>query len=184
MTPHVSREGRLGSWNWTQMEMQADLLLIWLALIVGLGAAAIFSKGRWWRDGWSRPSMVDAAVRPERYRTSAATACGCAAARLKRTRLCVRVCAFFRRNHHLNCSISAFQHGERPARAWAGWQGFTISLPVGSWKVFHSFVIDYDIPFAYERPLCAVILSRPIHPSRRGGRRNKRLRRTSCSIAL
>ena len=46
MTPHVSREGRLGSWNWTQMEMQADLFLIWLALIVGLGAAAIFSKGR------------------------------------------------------------------------------------------------------------------------------------------
>jgi hypothetical protein len=30
----------------TQMEMQADLFLIWLALIVGLGAAAIFSKGR------------------------------------------------------------------------------------------------------------------------------------------
>jgi hypothetical protein len=28
------------------MEMQADLFLIWLALIVGLGAAAIFSKGR------------------------------------------------------------------------------------------------------------------------------------------
>ena len=34
MTPHVSREGRLGFWNWTQMEMQADLFLIWLALIV------------------------------------------------------------------------------------------------------------------------------------------------------
>jgi hypothetical protein len=29
-----------------KMEMQAGLFLIWLALIVGLGAAAIFSKGR------------------------------------------------------------------------------------------------------------------------------------------
>jgi hypothetical protein len=27
--------------------------------------------------------------------------------------------------------------------------------PVGNWKVFYSFVIDHDIPFAYERPLCA-----------------------------
>ncbi|WP_079543815.1 hypothetical protein [Bradyrhizobium lablabi] len=30
-----------------------------------------------------------------------------------------------------------------------------ISLPVGNWIVFYSFVIDHDIPFAYERPLCA-----------------------------
>jgi len=32
---------------------------------------------------------------------------------------------------------------------------FAISLPVGNWIVFHSFVIDHEISFAYERPLCA-----------------------------
>src|ERR1700726_3977828 len=32
---------------------------------------------------------------------------------------------------------------------------FAISLPVGNWIVFYSFVIDHEIPFAYERPLCA-----------------------------
>jgi hypothetical protein len=31
-------------------------------------------------------------------------------------------------------------------------EGFTISLPVGNWIVFYSFVIDHEIPFAYERP--------------------------------
>jgi len=30
-----------------------------------------------------------------------------------------------------------------------------ISLPVGNWIVFYSFVIDHEIPFAYEGPLCA-----------------------------
>jgi hypothetical protein len=34
-------------------------------------------------------------------------------------------------------------------------EGFAISLPVGNWIVFYSFVIDHEIPFAYERPLCA-----------------------------
>jgi hypothetical protein len=28
-------------------------------------------------------------------------------------------------------------------------------LPAGNWIVFYSFVIDHEIPFAYERPLCA-----------------------------
>jgi hypothetical protein len=28
-------------------------------------------------------------------------------------------------------------------------------LPVGSRIVFYSFVIDHEIPFAYEQPLCA-----------------------------
>jgi hypothetical protein len=32
---------------------------------------------------------------------------------------------------------------------------FAISLPVGNWIVFYSFVIDHEVPFAYERPLCA-----------------------------
>jgi hypothetical protein len=31
---------------------------------------------------------------------------------------------------------------------------FAVSLPVGNWIVFYSFVIDHEIP-AYERPLCA-----------------------------
>jgi hypothetical protein len=30
----------------------------------------------------------------------------------------------------------------------------SISLPVVNWLVFYSFVIDHEIPFAYERPLC------------------------------
>ncbi len=44
--------------------------------------------------------------------------------------------------------------GERAARACAD-KVFAISLPVGNWIVFYSFVIDHEIPFAYERPLCA-----------------------------
>jgi hypothetical protein len=31
----------------------------------------------------------------------------------------------------------------------------SISLPVRNWIVFYSFVIDHEIQFAYERPLCA-----------------------------
>jgi hypothetical protein len=30
-------------------------------------------------------------------------------------------------------------------------------LPVGDWIVFYSFVIDHEIPFAYERPLCDIV---------------------------
>jgi hypothetical protein len=32
---------------------------------------------------------------------------------------------------------------------------FAISLPVGNWIFFYSFVIDHEIQFAYERPLGA-----------------------------
>jgi hypothetical protein len=37
--------------------------------------------------------------------------------------------------------------GERPARACAG-KVLAISLPVGNWIVFYSFVIEHEILFA------------------------------------
>jgi hypothetical protein len=45
--------------------------------------------------------------------------------------------------------------GEPPCPRLSRLTSFAISLPVGNWIVFYSFVIDHEIPFAYERPLCA-----------------------------